>query len=251
MLANGNLVLKEFVMTYRKILPGLMLGWLAGWGVEAQVLESYQFSGVNLNVPDADEAGVSDTRVITSGIGSIGDLNVTLNIAGRGGGGFNGDLYVTLTHESGYSVLLNRPGRRDGSAYGYGDNGFNITLDDQAANGDVHQYRLKLNGSHTTPIVGALTGIWAPDARAIDPDLVLASNPRTRPLSSFNYLDASGSWTLFLADLESGGLVKLVSWALSVSSVPEPETYGLAVGAGLLGLAAARRFRWRTASARG
>jgi subtilisin-like proprotein convertase family protein len=225
--------------------PSFALCCLAG-GLSAQIVtpETFSFNNVNQNVPDANEAGISDSRTIDSAIDSIGDLNVTLNLAGRGGGAFNGDLYVTLTHNSGYSVLLNRPGRRSGSTVGYGDNGLDVTFDDAAANGDIHTYRLTLNGSNTTPLnTPPLTGIWSPDGRGIDPDLVLNTDPRDQLLGSFSGLNADGVWTLFVADLETGGAARLVSWGLAITPVPEPGQYAAIAALGLFGFAAWSRCR--------
>ena len=66
---------------------------------------------------------------------------------------------------------------------------------------------------------------------------------RTATLSSFDGLSASGDWTLFLADMQSGGTSALESWSLEVFAVPVPEPYqyGLVVGAGLMGFVVWRR----------
>jgi subtilisin-like proprotein convertase family protein len=229
------------------LLHCLALGCLTG-GLSAQTLtfKTFSFTNLNQSVFDADESGISDSRTIDFSIGLITDVNVTLNLEGRGLGAFNGDLYVTLTHESGYSVLLNRPGRRSDNTVGYGDSGLNVTFDDTAVNGDIHSYRLTLNGSNTTPLrTSPLTGIWAPDGRGVDPDLALVTSPRDKPLSSFNGLNPDGVWTLFVADLETGGTAKLVSWGLEITAVPEPGVYGLATAAGLLLFVAGKHLKAR------
>jgi hypothetical protein len=76
--------------------------------------------------------------------------------------------------------------------------------DGPPAAGDIHQYRFTLSGSETTPLGGPLTGIWTPDGRVVDPDLVLNTDPRTALLGSFNGLDPNGEWTLLIADLDTG-----------------------------------------------
>jgi hypothetical protein len=132
---------------------------------------------------------------------------------------------------------------------GYPDPGFgpdasanSFTLDDQAAH-DVHLYRTfsyTLNGS------GQLTGQWQPDGRGIDP-LSIGSAfdgaARSNLLGGFNGLDGNGSWTLYLADVSSGGESTLVSWGLQITTVPEPgvATFAGAALAGVIWLAARRR----------
>ena len=195
----------------------------------------FNFGTLNETIPDGTATGLVNVQEITSEPGmNITDLNVTLNISGTGLGGFNGDLYVTLQHDSGYSVLLNRPGTRSGTTYGYSDSGLGVTFDDSASS-DVHVYRLVLNGNHTTPLGSSLSGTWAPDARTQDPGSVLSSSSQTANLASFNALAMNGTWTLFVADLSEGATHRLDSWGMeaTVTPVPEPRLQA-ALGAGAL-----------------
>ncbi len=235
---------------------------LASVGASAAILETYSFTGSPLPqvAGDGTAVPVTDSRAISSAIASITDVNVTLTIEGVGGApAFNGDFFVSLTHEEtgAYAVLLNRVGRRTPSSgvdfsapFGYADNGVSITLDDQASNGDVHVYRLTLFGSHATPVDASfeqpLTGLWAPDGR--NPSSggnVLVQTPRTALLDSFNGQEASGTWTLSIADLNGGGAGALKSWGLELNgnpgtggpSIPEPAPLSVAAGMGALALA--------------
>lgn len=171
----------------------------------------------------------------------IVSLRVNLEITGRGGDAFNGDLCATLVHDTGFAVLLNRPGRRAGDVLGYGDNGLNVTFDDGPGSRDVHNYRLELSGDHTAPLGHALTGIWGADARNVDPAVVLDSHSHTFGLSRFNTLNPNGTWTLYVADLESGNLATLTSWGLEIAMVPEPLGGGLLFGLGALAWVLTRR----------
>jgi hypothetical protein len=141
-------------------------------------------------------------------------------------GGFNGDLFGYLTHDSGFAVLLNRVGRTSGNTFGYTNSGLTLTLDDSAAT-DVH-----VNG-------GATTGTFQPDGRDNNPATTLDTTPRTALLSSFNGLDANGSWTLFLADVSPAGgsqFSTLNDWTLvMVGTVPEPAVWAL-MSAGAAGM---------------
>jgi subtilisin-like proprotein convertase family protein len=192
---------------------------------------------VNIAIPDNDISGIASTKAF-GGLTlpfetNVFDLNVTLNITGD----YNGDLYAYLTHNTGFSVLLNRVGKTTANPLGYSDDGINVKFDDQSTGRDVHNYRVTLSGNATTPLTGPLSGTWLPDARNTNPDTVLDTTARTALLNSFNGLNPNGTWTLFVADLSAGGTSTLVSWGLEVT-VPEPGTIALFVlGAiGMVGL---------------
>lgn len=212
------------------LLLALLLPAFAPQVLQAQLTETHQFTNVNKVIPDGNAAGVSDVRSINSAITYITGVKVRLRVNGE----FNGDLYAYLVHSNGFSVLLNRPGRTGTDSAGYDDAGLDITLDDSAS-ADIHTYRLT-----APPAPGvALTGTWMPDARNVDPGAVLDSSPRTAPLSAFNQRNAGGGWTLFLADLESGGTNMLASWELELTGLgtplitwsnPADITYGTALG---------------------
>jgi hypothetical protein len=183
------------------------------------------------NVPDGTSAGWSGTATASGFLPTIADVSVNLNISG----GFNGDLYAYLSYNGVLVPLLNRvgvTGTGGGSGFGYGDTGFNITLGSSAAH-DVHfygNYSPSLNGS------GQLTETWQPDGRAIDP---LSSPGNFDSASrvtfgSYNNLNPNGTWTLFIADMSSGGgQSQLVGWSLDITAVPEPANVALGVFAGL------------------
>jgi subtilisin-like proprotein convertase family protein len=193
---------------------------------------------VNLPIPDNNISGIASSMDVNSSFTRIGDLNVTLKISG----GFNGDLYGYITHESGFSILLNRPGKTADNPFGYSDSGFDVKFDDDATLGDVHLYRLKLSGNNNTA-VSPLTGTWAPDARTADPGAVRDTDPRLSLLNSFIGIDPRGKWTLFLADLSPGGASTLVSWGLEVTNIPEPTPIALMIAGGFALLFVSQRFR--------
>ena len=212
--------------------PIRLLGITAGaMCLHAQSVVQYL---VGKPIPDGNSSGLADQQVVPSLPGRIVDLNVTLSISGIGAGAYNGDLYATLQHESGFVVLLNRSGRRTDNLLGYGDSGLDVTLDDSVMAPPISSYRLTLNGDHTIPLGGPLTGTWSTDGRNEDPDQVVleASLPRTG-LSAFVGLPAEGDWTLFVADLDMGGKARLDSWGLQIT-VPEPAHVGWAAGTVLL-----------------
>ncbi len=207
----------------------LILGLALGSSARAN---QYSFPFTNGNViPDANPVGLTDTRFI-SGIPSwqvITNLEVSLNISG----GFNGDLYAYLRHEVdgqvGFAILLNRVGkdtnnRRLPSYFGYPEPGFLVTISDLAAT-DIHIYGTV---PFETNALGQLLGTWQPDARNVNPALVVTSDPRTAFLESFFGLDPNGEWTLFLADYSGGEESILESWSLNIMTVPEPGASALA-----------------------
>jgi subtilisin-like proprotein convertase family protein len=218
-------------------LVGLMLT-LAG-NLQAQVSETNSFPNLNKAIPDGNASGMSDVHTISSAMANLNSVRLKLRVIGE----FNGDLYGYLRHIQGgatnFCVLLNRPGRSLSNSAGYGDSGLDIVLDDAAPQGDIHVYR-----STTNPPAGAsLTGAWQPDGRRIDPSIVLDTTARTATLSGLAGADGSGEWTLYLADLASGGTNMLVNWELDFTGVARPPVswpapadivYGTALGSSQL-----------------
>ena len=208
---------------------------LVGWGSVAQTNETHSFTNLNRSVPDGNYAGLSDAHSVSSTVANVTALRVKLKVAGE----FNGDLYGYLRHvgagTTNFCVLVNRVGRTASNPNGYDDAGIDMTLDDAAVNGNIHNYRTVTNLPSGTPLVG----IWHPDGRKVNPATVLDSSAVTTTLGSFTGTDASGEWTLFLADLESGGTNLLVGWELQISGQTRPPVtwpnpadivYGTALG---------------------
>lgn len=221
--------------------------WLAVAGLAACVAASAAQGAAsyvatpNQPVPDDNSSGLVSVLNLPADAGRILDVDLTLTLAGRDFGGWNGDLYILLAHGGTASVLANRPGFTAGDAFGYGDNGLlDLRFDDEAAAGDFHLYQA-LGGAPADPSL-PVTGLWQPDGRGTDPDLVLDSDPRTLFLDEFDGLDAAGEWRLFVADLSRGSTFQLVRWELHLTTeplgvIPEAST-GLAMGsiAALVGL---------------
>jgi len=199
--------------------------------------------GLSEIIPDNVATGISRS-VSISGYSNQAPYTLSLNFAieGTGFGAINGDYYSYLQHTSvdgvmtQMAVLLNRVGVRADSSYGYLDNGMVVTLQDQAA-ADIHNYRLELYGSNSTPVPGALTGTWQPDGRNIDPYTVTDISMRTTSLDALGLMDPNGVWTIFFADLQAGGTGKLTSWFLDLLPIPEPSTGSILVMSGLIWLA--------------
>ena len=205
----------------------------------------FNFGSINTLIPDGKGSGLADTQTLLPAqiAGNITGLTLSLTISGVGrGGAYNGDLYATLQHGSGFTVLLNRPGKTALDPFGYGDNGLTVTFADTPAMPDIHTYQATLGGAPGGP----LTGTWSTDGRTADPAAV-TDDPATRTtaLTDFFGLAASGQWMLFVADLDVGGQARLDSWSLSIDTapVPEPQWIALASALGLAGFAALRRFR--------
>ena len=138
-------------------------------------------------------------------------------------------------------MLLNRAGRTTGAPGGYSDDqSINVTFSLSATN-DIHNYRLVLNGSQTTPLTTALSGNWKADGRRTDPSGVLDTDARTADLDVFNGTAASGAWNLFAADVSTGAVHELTGWTLRVTTVPEPSSTLLFVTASSLSLLHRRR----------
>ena len=191
-------------------------------------------NNANTAIPDGNPVGFVSSLTV-SGLTNISSIQVTLDITG----GFNGDLYAYLVGPQGQlAVLLNRVGLSSTNVFSYGDAGFNITLTSGAPN--IHNYQ-----DYTIP-TGQLMGSWSPDGRNISPNSapsVFDTAATTANLDLFAGTVPNGDWTLFVADLASGGgQSTLVSWGLTIVTVPEPQTWMLVAG-GFGALLAVRRFR--------
>jgi subtilisin-like proprotein convertase family protein len=188
---------------------------LSAASAPAAVTYSQLFT-VNTVIPDNQIGGLLNTQTITTEITSITAVNVTLNMSG----GWNGDLYVYLAHDSGFTVLLNRIGSTSGDIFGSGSSGFSVTFGDDWD--DVHTGAF----DDGTPV----SGFFSPDARNVSPFSVTDASNRTAFLSSFTGLNGGGTWELFLADVSGGDVTTLNSWGLEISGIAEdppedpPET---------------------------
>jgi len=187
----------------------------------AQTTNKFSSLNLNLAIPDGNGSGLSVATNLTSAVGNISAARVRLAVAGE----FNGDLYAYLRHvtpaATNIVILLNRPGRTATDAHGYDDAGLDVTFSGAAAN-DIHLY-----GDFTSlPAGSALTGTWQPDGRKISPNLVVDTSSRNTSLASFNSMSGNGEWTLFVADLDSGGTNTLSGWELEiVGSAAPPVTW--------------------------
>jgi hypothetical protein len=207
-----------------------------------------------LAIPDHDPSGVIRTLIV-SGLdaNSRYALDLNLNIEGMSYGGFIGDLFVYLAHETDSGtydqvVLLNRPGRSDTLPSGYDDAGLNVTLSDRAQT-DIHIYPSQ---DYTLNANQALTGTWQPDRRESNPDTVTTEDARTGTtldglVNDLSPTDPNGKWTLFLADMEAGGTMQLNSWSMTLTSIsPIPEPYSILATSALLASALLIRTRRNT-----
>jgi hypothetical protein len=177
-------------------------------------------------VPDGTLSGLSRSLVLDVPGETITAITVTLQI---GGSPFLGDIYAYLTDGTTLVTLINRPGRDAGRPDGYDDaQSLNVTFSDFATN-DFHTYRLALTGNESIPLVAPLTGMFQPDGRDISPLLVETGDPRTSQLGDFNGLSADRTFTLFVADLSTGGTHQVEGWSLEIATIPEPSAALLAM----------------------
>jgi len=163
-------------------------------------------------IPDNNLNGWADTRNLNvtayNGL-VVSDVQVTLNISG----GWNGDLYGYLVHDSGFAVLLNRVGQTGtaGQTFGYGEAGFTgVSLIDGQSLTSIQNY----GGSYSA--TSALNGgSYGSASGALN--------------TSFDGLNVNGDWTLFLSDMSSGDISQITGWSLTITAVPEPTTWAMII----------------------
>jgi subtilisin-like proprotein convertase family protein len=208
---------------------GILMLVLLTFVSRAQLTNLTVTANPNVAIPDGNQVGYVSTVTVGGMFGVVTSISVNLNITG----GFNGDLYAYLVSpQSSMVVLLNRVGISSANSFGYSDAGFNITL--TAAGSNIHNYQ---SGSYTLS-GGQLTGTWGADQRIVDPQGAPSSfdaSPTGNNLNVYNGTDPNGVWTLFISDLSSGYQSTLVTWGLTVATVPEPQTWTL-LGGGLAAL---------------
>ena len=226
----------------------ILLSLLAALALPAQtVTNSFFMNNPGVVIPAGNLVGVSRSFTVSGLSGVIDNLQVDLDITG----GFNGDLYMYLVDPLGHlAVLLNRVGLSAGNPFGYSDAGFNITLDSSGSYGNVHSYGAPtLNGS------GQVTGTFSADGRNINPQSlgsVFDSASTGAGLSIFNGLngvDVNGTWTLFAANIATGGgspTLQQARLTTRTTAIPEPSATMLSLlGGGLLVvLAVKQKARW-------
>lgn len=202
----------------------------------AQVTNATFTATPNQAIPDGNPVGYTSSINVSGMYGFVSSITVALNITG----GFNGDLYAyLLSPQATMVVLLNRVGMSSSDSFGYSDAGFNISLNAGGAN--IHNYQ---SGSYTLSS-GQLTGTWGADRRTINPQSVASAfdaSPTGNNFDIYNDTDPNGTWTLFVSDLSGGFQPTLVSWGLTVVTVPEPQTWAL-LGGGLTAMWLAVRRR--------
>jgi hypothetical protein len=211
---------------------------LAVTSASAQPLLTNTFT-LNLNaaIPQGNPVGVRVQFTASGLLGVAANVQVGLNISG----GFNGGLFAYLTGPQGQmAVLLNRPGVTASNPYGDTHAGFDITLDGAGLN-NIHDYATigySLNES------GQVTGTWAADGRAIDPQspgIMFDNAPTAARLQLFDHTDPNGTWTLFVADLVAGVSPPVLNEVnFTIEIVPEPGTMAI-TGIGAVVLLLRRR----------
>ena len=205
-----------------KVLAAAAMAIAVASVAQAQLNTNVSFTSVNTLIPDGQPTGMASQDTISGMPGTITDVTVTLDILG----GFNGNFYAYLAGPAGgFAVLLNRTGVTGDNTFGNSDPGFDVTFTDDGSPNNIHNYQADsptFNGS------GQLIGTWAPDGRNIDPESTSGEFDAAMPTADFSSFlgdSADGNWTLFVADMASGGDGTLVSWGLTVVTVPEPQSW--------------------------
>ena len=201
----------------RHIFPITFALLLAAGSAEANVTLSQTFTTAS-PIPDGNPVPTQYAGAFnqTGGNSPVLFVTVSLNVSG----GYNGDLYAYLVAPNGSTVmLLNQPGS---NLFGAAGNSMNIILADGTTD----------HGSIQNPGDGYLTG----------------SYNAAGSLSTFNGSQANGSWSLFFADMNSGGGTSTLNgWSLNVTVVPEPVLVALAIFAAMLTAWAGLKWTWEKA----
>jgi subtilisin-like proprotein convertase family protein len=159
-------------------------------------------------IPDNDPNGWAST-INLSGTGlTVQDVTVTLSVSG----GWNGDLYGYLVHDTGgFVVLMDQVGKDGTHTYGFGNAGFdNITI---ASTG---------SSLTTLGVGGASYSASGPISSG-----TYAAQGGTTQMGSFAGTSVDGAWSLFFADRSGGDISQVTGWSLTINAVPEPTTWAM------------------------
>jgi hypothetical protein len=209
----------------KKLCSIIFLAVAASFTASAQ---SFSYGGPSYPVPDGNPNGVWSS-VSVQGAGPIlADISVSLSLSG----GYNGDLYAYLSFDGRMVPLLNRIGLSSSNPFGWNGPGLTTTLADTAAS-NIHAA-----GN------GFLSGTYRPDGQNVSPLSLPGSfnaGGGTITLNgTFAGLNPNGDWSLFVADMVTGGNGPVVNgWSLNLTIVPEPSTLALV----LLGLMSMRLWK--------
>ena len=175
----------------------------AAWA-EATLTFSQGFAGGAIT--DGNPVGVVFGGTFTAANPLDQVLGATVNLTITGG--YNGDLYAYLIAPNGtLVVLMDQPGVGVNGFGAYGS-GMSLTLSDAGG-----------------------TGIQSETSGSILSGTYQAAGS----LSAMNGSAANGTWTLFFADLASGGgQAELTGWTLNLTVVPEPVELALGLFAAML-----------------
>ncbi len=218
------------------------LGLLGATGLSAAVFQNSETLSSGNGIDDSPSAGLSRTLTITSPITVITQLTISLDIgSATGNTAWNGDLYVQLTSPQGTEVvLINRPGVSPTDNTGYGDAGYFCTINSSpGSTQDIHTYQSSVGYPFSINGSGQIFGAFQSDGR-VDP----TSGSRTKTLDNLFGENPNGTWTLLVADLDSGHLAKINGWGINGSdpqSVPEPAATALCTALTLLAAGVALR----------
>ena len=203
---------------------GLFAALLVAGSAHGQIFGFNSGNSVG-SIPDGNPVGVLFTGTISSAdpVATVSSLTISFNITG----GFNGNLYSYLVSPSGTTVtLVDEPGVSQGvnGGFGYGGKGYNVTLSDAG-----------LTSIQTTPETDGVQFGGGGSYQA------------TGGLSAFSGSTINGTWSLYFADLVSGGgTSKINSWSLNITEVPEPGISEL-LSFGLMGIRGLQLWRRRMA----
>ena len=212
-----------------------MLLLLTATWAQATLTLSQQFGGGT--IPDGNPVGVAFGGNFTYAGASdtVLGVSVTLDITG----GYNGSLYAYLVHDGTVVMLLNKPGATSGNPFGAPGSGMSsVTLADGSSGSSVtiNSYpntTVTISGDVQTATESpgvAFTGAYKADGT----------------LGDFVGSSADGSWTLFFADLTSGGGTStLNTWNLNLTVVPEPVFLALLTFVAMFLALAGLKWAWK------